>query len=215
VETGLVTMKWACSFPRAKAVRDGILSGKAWLTENAKKEWKARLDAQFGRPENGGATRLAFGNLGVTGRAAYEQHLTHAGMDQVTEPGGAADDLLAALGRFSFFALPEGTAEKTPDGYRVTLANLGVMVGDYFDFDGFQPLGWWSLPDKMEMPTRWQAATAMAVRAWVLNDRPGYTWVDNQSYRDFRAVNRRGEDFLIFSDVEVHRVNETFLIPYK
>jgi hypothetical protein len=90
-----------------------------------------------------------------------------------------------------------------------------MMVADYFDFDGFQPLGWWALPDKMEWPSAWEAGKAAAQRGWVLNDRPGYTWVDNQSYRDFRAAHRRGEDYLVFSDVEITRVNETFLIPHK
>ncbi len=66
----------------------------------------------------------------------------------VTVDGGylsAVDGLTAALGGFSFRAVPAGYVEKTgPAAYSVTVRSVQAVIWDSFDFTGEQYLGRWN-----------------------------------------------------------------------
>jgi hypothetical protein len=200
VFTDLIDMEWVLGFGRAKAVYERIIKDKTYATPGARAEIAKTALAAINKLK---LDRAAFGNLALTGRDAYAQHVTFAAMEALHEDGTTdMDDLLAALGRFSFYVIPEGDVALNGSNYDITVKRIGIMVGDYFDFDGYQPLGWWKLPDKVRMPTKWEGVKGVAY-GHLTQDDDGYTWVENASYRKFRDDTGRGADFIVFSDVEL------------
>jgi len=199
VVSDLIKMDWVLSFDRAKAVYDRIIKDKVYATPGARAEIAKTALAAHKKQK---AERTGFGDLTRTGRDAYDQHVTFAGMEELHEDGTTdMDDLLASLGRFSFYAVPEGEVALAGKNYDITVKRIGVMVGDYFDFDGYQPLGWWKRPDQVRMPSKWEGIKGVGYGHLTQDDK-GFTWVENASYRKFRADTGRGADFIIFSDVK-------------
>lgn len=145
-----------------------------------------------------GANRVAFGDFRLKGAALHAQQIQFRTVD-VTR----VDPLGAALGRFSFHLIPSGTARRPPRGrFDVDVTRIGVYVVDSFDFEDrgwfggivSQPLGFWKLPRGIS-----DSATSLA---------KGYTYVNNKSYRDYRALTGRGGDFLVVTDVKATRLKD-------
>jgi hypothetical protein len=102
------------------------------------------------------------------------------------QPGGYAssplDAITGTLGGFSFYLVPIGTVEKIDAAYyRVTINQVAVHVVDSFDFNGTQPLGCWSEPNVVQ-----------------LTSFGGGTCVSNASFRDYRRIKVRGQDYTAF-----------------
>ncbi|MFM9971738.1 MAG: DUF6402 family protein [Burkholderiales bacterium] len=98
------------------------------------------------------------------------------------------DDMSAALGKFSFKVLVQGMVMGAgrPNQYEVTITDIGVYVRDSYDFNGDQLLGYWNeTTNKMSM----------------INPLAGEK-VTNKDFRDWRANNAKGGDFLVFSNIK-------------
>jgi hypothetical protein len=179
IDTNTVKMDWVLGYDRAKSAYDELLN--VYANDAAKAVLKRQLESMFARTT---ATTIAFGNFTKNGSALHQQHVNHR--EVASGYAYALDELTGALGNFSFYVIPKGTATKTSNGISVTITEVGVYLRDSFDFNGDQNLGHWKTPD--------------GVRAtpWV-----GYTAVNNASYRDYRTATGRGGDFTVYSDVKV------------
>lgn len=78
----------------------------------------------------------------------------------------AFDGLLAALGRFAFYAVPVGTATKQgSQGFAVHLEKIGVFVHDSFDFNDEHSAAT-DAADQMTCEKRQEERVWGAVKAW-------------------------------------------------
>jgi len=110
----------------------------------------------------------------------HSQHIRNI----IGQPGGYAssplDAITGTLGGFSFYLT--GTVEKIDATYyRVTINQVAVHVVDSFDFNGTQPIGCWSEPNVVQL-TSFGSGTC----------------VSNASFRDYRRIKVRGEDYTAF-----------------
>lgn len=176
-----ITMKWALTFARAQSVYDSILLDRIWANSAAKIEVRNMLRA------NGklGTRRMSFGNLIGSVPA---QHPNYVNQRVVGMSSWGLDDMDAALGRFVFNVLVSGHVEPVSKGlgHTVTIDKVGVYIRDSYDFNGSQSLGYWDPSDN-------------SVSSW--NGFSG-THVSNADFRNWRAANGKGGDFLIYSDIK-------------
>jgi len=117
----------------------------------------------------------------------------------------------AALYNFDFHMAVEGTVtyEKTQesygglgsdeDVYTVRITRVGLYVRDSFDFIGDQDLGYWN-PKTNDVAKTWLGAG------------DGYHEVTNAGMRQWRKKTGCGGDFLVFSDMEIRNVNESWTV---
>ena len=95
--------------------------------------------------------------------------------------------LFAAMGGFNLKSLPAGTIEKVDDNrYKVTVNQLAVYAEDSFQFEGDEPLGFWSV-------------NLLDFLAFSL-DFFNYEKLNNSDFRDFRKTYNKGKDFVVLSD---------------
>ena len=95
--------------------------------------------------------------------------------------------LFAAMGSFNLKSLTAGTIEKIDDKrYKVTVNQLAVYAEDSFQFEGDEPLGFWSvnLLDFLALPL----------------DYFNYEILNNSNFREFRKAYNKGKDFVVLSD---------------
>ncbi len=99
------------------------------------------------------------------------------------------DPLLGGLGSFNFYAIPIGTAKRAADGtVAVHITDFVTYVMDSFDFEGFQPLGFFAPPDSI--------SKAPLDGGWPIT---------NGDYRDWRSsveAKGKGGDFLLVTDAK-------------
>jgi hypothetical protein len=100
------------------------------------------------------------------------------------------NDMVAALGRFHFRVVVAGHVEPVVSNrgtHEVVIKEVGVYVRDSFDFEGFQPLGfWWYSPPYASALERGDVGVPLF----------------NSTYREWRSANGEGGDFLVFSDLK-------------
>jgi hypothetical protein len=196
IDDKTITMEWLLSFSRAQSTYNELLS--VYANDAAKKVLKGRLEQEFARTK---ARTITFGDFSKTGLALLAQESNFRSVEygyySASNPL-QLDELDAALGRFSMYVVPKGTATKTPEGIDVTVSEVGVFAFDSYDFNGDQDLGWWKAPDKIS-----------ALKPLF---EPGYTNVTNKDYQEYRKRHKRGGDFLIFSDVKVKPVKDRFVL---
>lgn len=180
---------WALKVPRAKAAFDEMVAKKIWASPKAIADvWPKR------------AATLGPGCFDISGWSVPKQHEMHVNFQAVTDGWSLTlDDMVAALGNFSIYVTPlalEITPEKGKT--RVTLQTVGFHIMDSFDFNGDQSLGYWNEADN----------SASATPTWS-GDK-----VTNESFRNWRATNGRGGDFLVYSDVTTVKLSppESFLV---
>jgi hypothetical protein len=104
------------------------------------------------------------------------------------------DDLTAALGRFTFGVVVSGHVKPLDAEARrheILLTRAGIYVHDSYDFEGWQPLGFWNV---------------QAMDASILNVFAG-EYVDNATFRQWRKQHAHGGDYLIFSDYRQIPIN--------
>lgn len=95
--------------------------------------------------------------------------------------------LFAAMGSFNLKSLTAGTIDKIDDKrYKVTVNQLAVYAEDSFQFEGDEPLGFWSV-------------YLLDFLAFSL-DFFNYEKLNNSDFRDFRKTYNKGKDFVVLSD---------------
>ncbi len=205
-DTSTIRMSWILGFTRAKAVYDALVTDQIWANPAAQKEI-ARMLRKKSLLAPGAAK--PFGNLAD---ATENQHKDYVNFRAFTDGGYSGsyyggyygsyygysgyssdvmDDLTAALGRFVFHAVVAGDVKANPAttgpvSYQVTIREVGIYVRDTYDFNGWQPLGFWDDSDNSVSSVNFFSGT----------------YVSNESFRDWRTANSRGGDFEIFTDVQ-------------
>jgi hypothetical protein len=194
-------MSWILSFGRAKTVYDKLVKDQIWQNAAAQKEIVTMLRA---KGLLAGTTPRTFGNFSAS---VDQQHADNVNFrafkdgDYDTNYLGAyygyysyygynsMDGLTAALGRFTFYTLVSGTVTPVKNGattsYQITITEAAVYVRDSYDFEGFQPLGFWDDSDNSVSPTNFLSGDS----------------VTNGSFRDWRKKNGRGGDYLIYTNL--------------
>lgn len=134
------------------------------------------------------------------GKALHDQYIqtrnVPAGSSSSIFELPTLDPVQGALGRFSFHAVPIGTVKIQKDKQDlvavVRVEKFGVYLIDSYEFIGWQPLGYWGSPDRVDFSIF-----------------EGGTFVENASFDDnFRKKTGVGQDFLVMSPVEVFSVNQ-------
>jgi len=141
--------------------------------------------------------------------------------------GGEVDDFELALGHFAWNYILQGTATRDPvpgipDLVQIRLEKICIYANDFYNFEGFQFLGYWNVDAGSEgmrltdsdssdsAPTESFAPSARnsADRDFALERDARYyppmDWmrVSNTAFRRYREEIKNGKDFDIYSDVD-------------
>jgi hypothetical protein len=172
---------WALTFPRARSVYDQMFTDRLWTTADA----QSKLVAVLRRKGLLVAASSTFGNFAAGPVATNDDTIAAR---QVSYGVGDLDDMTAALGRYWFQMTSAGSTTAAPGraGWSITIREIGIHIVDSYDFDGDQFLGYWDDSDNSVSMTNPLSGDA----------------VYNSSYREWRAANKRGGDFLVFSDIK-------------
>ncbi|MCC6126980.1 MAG: hypothetical protein IT426_18635 [Pirellulales bacterium] len=200
-ETQTIRMdSWALTFSRCKQVYDAMIRNRVWRSEEGRKNIGKWL-SQSGRLS---MQRQSFGNLNQSVPALNREFIYESPVGSLFD---SLDDMYAALGKFNLRVVVAGsvsgltmpTVSSRRSRFLAQIDRVGIYIFDSFDFNGFQPLGFWSAvyQDVSVAPST------------------GYDLVQNSDYRDWRAKNNRGGDFYVFSDLKVITLNppDTFELP--
>ena len=200
-ETATIRLdSWALTFSRCREAYEGIIRNRAWRCPEARKNlghWLAnnrKLSQQ----------RICFGDLNRPVSALDRDFIYQVPVGSLTDP---LDDMFAALGKFNLRIVLAGSISgltipspvNRTSRYQVQIDRVGVYIYDSYDFNGFQLLGFWSelCRDVARGPTG------------------DYEAVYNSTFREWREKNKKGGDFLVFSDLKVIPLNppDTFELP--
>ena len=215
-----ITMDWVLGYERAEKVYNQAVADKVWVNAAARKSIEKMLTQNNSNlPANVG-DQLTFGDVDE-GRSFTPDGMKKFDADYYFQQRSVnsslssdpLDDLFAALANFNFQFVTQGTVERLPDvngkaHYKVTLDKVGIYVKDSYDFNDHlsawndpktwasQPLGYWDCADQDVTKT----------------PRPGAYYVNNQDFREWRDKygNGKGGDFLVFSDIKVISVSDSF-----
>jgi hypothetical protein len=173
---------WALTFSRAKTAYDELLASKLWVNDKARTLLATRLGSMRMVPGH----RLSFGDLSQAAKQIETDYLTFAVVGGAMDP---LDDMYGALGKFTYRVAVQGTAVPVDKKaqHSVRIESIGIYIRDTYDFNGDQPLGFWNF------------------KTGAVSRTPGfgYDYIENKTFREGRAKNSRGGDFLIFSEVKV------------
>ncbi|MDR1349702.1 MAG: DUF6402 family protein [Zoogloeaceae bacterium] len=214
-----IKMDWVLKYERAKKVYDQAIAEKVWVNAPAQSVIIDKLIDKKGKlPDNVGDV-VVFGDVGA-GRSFTPDEMKKFDEDYQfqyrTVNSGAVsaplDDLFAALGDFNFDFVTQGTVERLPDvdgkaRYEVTLDKVGIYVKDSYDFNddpaGWNPKTWASQPLGY-----WNCAEQKASKT----SGSDFYYVNNKDFREWREEygNGKGGDFMVFSNIKVITVNDTF-----
>jgi hypothetical protein len=214
-----IKMDWVLGYQRARDVYNQAVNESVWANAAAQVEIRKLIERTSQLPANVGDI-VAFGDVGA-GRTftpeqmkqfdedyAFQQRQVFSDID--SDP---LDDMFAALANFNLNFVTQGTVEylgKDANGkdlYKVTLTQVGIYVRDSYDFNddpaGLNPGTWVSQPLGY-----WDCAELDASKT----PGPGAYYVDNDDFREWRDQygNGKGGDYLVFSDIRVINVNDTF-----
>jgi hypothetical protein len=182
--TTLKMDSWLLTFARARHIYDSeIVATEYWKTPAAEASLRRKIEKSgilAGGPQR-------FGGLGRPVEVQDPEHYQGKPVSSslLSDP---LDDLFGALGDYNLRFVAEGQAE--PLGgtdWLVTVERVGIYIEDSFDFNGFQPLGFWN-------ETKNQVSKSPGF---------GFDLVTNGDYRAWRAAHGSGGDFLVFSDVKI------------
>jgi len=187
----IVKMDWVLGFERAKAAYDRIFQEGLWKSPKARKEMYLVLGRRgFLRTHSS----TAYGRREIRLPQTHSDHIQYvrAGGGKWEMATAKIDQLTAALARFNFHVVALGGTEvvdgSRPLKFAFTIVELAVYVRDSYDFNDEpgedQDLGRWHPDDG-------------SVSRWV-----GGTHVHNSDFRAWRAANKKGGDYLIFSDLK-------------
>lgn len=199
--TSAVTTSWANGFSRSKSVYDALVAERIWVNSAAQDVIKRRL-ISAGLP--GPGRSLAFGSLSGSPASFDADYVNYRAVQQGLFD--SLDALAGALANFVFRVAVRGTVTdigespwyslSTNRSYRVDIQEVAIYIRDSYDFNGDQDLGCWD-------PV---ANTVGRTRIFQSNA----TCVGNVDFRNWRAANGRGGDFLIFSAPDLLTVSDSF-----
>lgn len=218
-DLSIVKIDWVLGFNRAKTVYDVMINNKVWVSAKGKialiKEIKRmHSDGKINYPTTQGSSTSfgVFDRSIITYRGAkiptfdkYHYQESPANIDVWGTTDDDLDDLYAALANFVFRMAAGGSITKKKDHYQITVNTAVFYVRDSFDFidGGFvgilmsQPLGYWNIEENKV----------------TVDNEDGYRYINNESYRDYRAAMGIGGDFILFSDLKYVTVNDSFQVP--
>lgn len=191
-----ITMAWVLGFKRAKDVYEKLIEEKIWVNQPAKNEI-ANMLKKNGLIMPNTCFNRRFGDLSLSTSQLDKDAINFrvVGMSIIN-----LDDMDAALGNFTFKIAIAGnlSSDEKLGKYKVEISEVGVYVRDSYDFNGDQNLGYWDSSDNSVS---------------MFNSFSG-TKVTNKHFRDWRAQNKKGGDFLVFSDIKKIPLNppDTFFI---
>ena len=188
--TGVVTMQWLQSFPRG---REGLTLLKASISSD-----KAKVSILSKVQKNNPGVILNSSSTFKIDNSLLDVVALHDSWQyQYVSLGSVRDDLdglTAALGRYSIMA-----AIRKADVHKgvIHVTEVGIYIRDVFDFSGWQPLGCWTDTDVH--------ATS--------GPEPYCTPMSNDKFEEYRIVNGKGQDFIIFSDILVEKTDIKVNLP--
>jgi Family of unknown function (DUF6402) len=194
-----IKMDWVLRFSRARDAYDDMVENTVWSNDKAKPVVFERMaDQRLIRPFTNPPVALPFD---WSRKSVQDQHKLHVNYSVVDSPMLSLDSLTAALGNFSIYVTPlVGYLMPQVFGTLVRLHKVGFHVMDSYDFDGYQFLGRWNEDTNSvsSVPTAFENDINEG------KDGLGTTHgeVNNADFRNWRAANKKGGDFLIYSDVQ-------------
>lgn len=190
-DTTNVTVDWTLTSPPVAKVYQQYLQDRVWLTPNARMEIIVQL-RQKGMKLATAPT--PFGNLSASVLLLNKVYIQSK--QYTSSPwSDPLNDVYGALGSFNYHYAVEGVVTPSPKGqFRIAIKKVGIFVFDKYDFEDdaswwrpSQPLGFWNF-DTGDVSKGW---------SW------GYHEVSNSTFRDWRAKNGHGGDFLVYSKVKI------------
>lgn len=175
---------------RAQKAFDKLKDPDYFLSQAAREVLKEDLKDEFSKS---GDNKINFGDFRVKGKALHQQHIQRSEVD-ANFSDTPFDPLTGAMGRFSFYGIPAGVATRDGnDRVEVKVNVVGIYAVDSFDFNGFQLLGEWTPPsrvDKLPAPGDTGFGNTASYSA------------SNASFRKYRDATGLGADFLTMSTVD-------------
>lgn len=180
--TGIITMEWVESFPRAL---NAINQLKSILnTPNSRNEIRKIIWNNFTDVLISEKTYLVIDNSHLDLKSLHlKWQFQRFRQGSIFE---TPDALTAALGRFNVMAAIRKAVIK--EGF-IYISEVEIYIRDVFDFSGFQLLAFWT--------------DSEVYRVGVA---PFCSMFTNGSFRDYRIRTGRGMDFLVFSDPKLKKL---------
>ncbi|ATG94342.1 DUF6402 family protein [Paracidovorax citrulli] len=207
-----VTMQWALGFARVRAAMS--LLQAQWNSPAGIAQLQERIKQQSMRQTQ----PWRFGNLNQPAKALDENYQVN--FLNVGRLGDPMDDFYGAMGEATLKIAVSGMVTPKEAGKTtISIDELAFYLRDSYDFndDSFlsQPLGFWG-PGGVKRTPRSTLAIPLTEQWMHANaaeaDRQSYL-VQNQHFRQWRALYGLGGDFMIVSDV--HRVRLPFPIKLE
>lgn len=211
----IITIEWANKFSSVKDAYNEAWSGKQYATSKVKDYIKVVLEEKgaFSKKK----TPFKFGDLSLSVNDINSGDFYVKNI--IVETSSVFDDLndmVAALANFNFRFAIEGkvTFNKTQetyyglgeneDVYTIKIEKVGLYIRDSYDFIGsqFPGLGCWNMK-----------TNEITTTCFFGGD--DFHKVENATFREWRDKNSMGGDFLVFSDLEVRTVNESWDVEIK
>ena len=207
----IIKMDWYLTYARAKKLYDSMVNAKVWVNEAGRNRIIDIIKRYIRRgnltlPD--GIPKIAnFGTFSLKKDYdnATNEHIPILDLDyiqsRVYEESRFQniDDLYCALGDYNMHIAVTGFVYYiNADTYGIAIKEIGVYLKDKFDYDGFQPLGFWS--------PQWKKANKADP------ENISYFYVGNSTYREYAARCGFGRDTGIYSDVLVKQVNDHFRV---
>lgn len=201
-----VSLDWVLEFERAREVYDSVVSPGVFANAKARAVLQARVEKKF---QSSGTQEVPLGDLTAAGLAREAEYINYRALG--TYAGGyEVDELTGALGRFTIHVIPAGTAKRDETKTTVTIAKIGVYLRDGYHFEEEQNLGWWRLPNLMQVAP-YSESLRMETYPRCSDD---WFRMTNHAFRRYRDRTDFGHDFLIYSDIKEIALDAPVVFTY-
>lgn len=191
VDESTITINWLMMFPQASDAY--LLASRNALNTNGIALLKTRLAEAGWR-----AGPFSFGSTFMSARNLDSSNQTN--LAPVGSTLDTIEDFYAAIGRGLFKTAVVGKVIVDKNKRPIfKVEKVGIYLPDAYDFNGFQPLGYWN-KDRILTKAESAAATVSPLGT-IIGLLNGFEPVSNASFRSWRGDTGRGGDFLIYSDV--------------
>ena len=175
-----ISMTAILGFGRVKTVYDDLFANYA--NPAARNVLREKLVVWVREHKIAGNALFRFGDLSQPAKVIDATCSTN--FRRVGSLDDPYDDFYGAIGRGVLKVAVTGMARMpAPGQFQVRIDEVAVYLRDTYDFEGDQFLGYWN-DDGVSFFNPFTA-----------------TRINNESFRDWRAANRRGGDFTVFSSV--------------
>ncbi|WCM97525.1 DUF6402 family protein [Acidovorax sp. GBBC 1281] len=213
LEESIVTMSWALRFARVQTAMATLQSG--WATAKGIKELRQKIkDQSFGKT----LKRWRFGDFNQSAKVLDATcQVNYLTFGKLSDP---MDDFYGAMGEAQLKVAASGFVSTGSNGSgTVDIDELAFYLRDSYDFNDSnplmsQPLGFWGatgverhfqLRRDIPISDQWVHTDAADVAATKYE-------VQNNDFRRWSALQGRGGDFMVLSDV--HRVRLAFPLRF-